>query len=63
MVPSLLMSVWITDDEPLDEWSRLDDELSSSNYRLQAVVIGIGHQGWLDDNVRYTEVVNALVLD
>ncbi|KAK0448887.1 uncharacterized protein EV420DRAFT_1565972 [Desarmillaria tabescens] len=60
VLTSLLLDVWIIDDEALDAWAHLDEELSSPSYEVKVMCIGIGHQGLLDDPVRYAEVVNTL---
>ncbi|KAK0437907.1 uncharacterized protein EV420DRAFT_1586878, partial [Desarmillaria tabescens] len=42
---TMLMGMWVMDDEALDAWAHLDDELSSSNYsKVKAVHIGIEHR-------------------
>ncbi|KAK0448886.1 uncharacterized protein EV420DRAFT_1565971 [Desarmillaria tabescens] len=42
---TMLLGMWVMDDEALDAWAHLDDELSSSNYsKVKAVHIGIEHR-------------------
>ncbi|KAK0437924.1 uncharacterized protein EV420DRAFT_1586998 [Desarmillaria tabescens] len=57
---SLLLDVWIIDDEALDAWAHLDKELSLPNYKVKVMCIDIRHQGLLDDPARHAEVVDIL---